>query len=59
LAFSTVELEDLNYFKGVVGQENLLTSILGGDDDLNAYNVDFTKKFKGNTKVVLTPTSTE
>jgi D-lactate dehydrogenase (cytochrome) len=51
-------MEDINYFKDVVGLENVLTS-LTGDDDLQPFNIDFTKKYKGNSQVVLMPTTTE
>jgi FAD/FMN-containing dehydrogenase len=44
---------DLNFFKTILPDEDILTS------DLDMYNTDWLKKYKGNSPVVLKPKTTE
>ena len=45
----------MSFFDSIVGSKNMLTD----SDELQTYNSDWTKKFKGSSKLVLKPGSTE
>ena len=47
--------KDIEYLMTVVGPLNVLTDA----DEVSPFNVDFTRKYSGQCKVVVTPKSTE
>ncbi|KAL0840487.1 hypothetical protein ABMA28_015729 [Loxostege sticticalis] len=53
--FSTVQANDVNYFKSVLGEDRVLTE----EDDVLSFNIDWIKNCRGQSKVVLKPKSTE
>ncbi|KAM7251072.1 hypothetical protein ACFE04_022955 [Oxalis oulophora] len=52
-SFSTVNSDDVDYFKGVLGENNV------SQDDLEAANTDWMNKYRGSSKLLLRPKSTE
>ncbi|QPG77228.1 D-lactate ferricytochrome c oxidoreductase [Brettanomyces nanus] len=51
--FAKVSNSDVLFFRSIVGDNQVLT------DDLDAYNEDWMRKYKGQSKVVLKPKTTE
>lgn len=54
-SFAVVNEKDIFTFEMLVGVENVIRD----EEVLQAYNLDFTKKYRGNSKLVLTPTTSE
>ena len=54
-SFNKLSQKDLNYFRDILKKEDVITS----QSDLDYYNTDWLKKYKGNAPVVLKPKSTE
>lgn len=54
-SFSTLNSDDINYFKGVLGDKNVIQD----EDTLLAANMDWMDKYKGSSKLLLQPKSTE
>ncbi|GJP84189.1 hypothetical protein CLOP_g14277 [Closterium sp. NIES-67] len=52
--FATLEDADVEYFKGVLGERGVITD----PDAVGAANVDWMGKYKGNSKLLLRPTTT-
>lgn len=53
--FSTTDSDDISYFKEVLGEKNVIQD----DDRLLAANMDWMRKYKGSSKLLLQPKSTE
>lgn len=53
--FSTTNSDDISYFKEVLGEKNVIQD----EDRLLAANMDWMQKYKGSSKVLLQPKSTE
>lgn len=53
--YATIGDADLNFFRGVVGPDSVKTS----PEDLEAFNVDWMKKYRGKSPVAVLPTTTE
>ncbi|KAK9113051.1 hypothetical protein Scep_020570 [Stephania cephalantha] len=53
--FATLNLDDVNYFKGILGEKNVIQD----EDRLATANVDWMHKYKGSSKLLLRPTCTE
>ncbi|CAI5963583.1 unnamed protein product [Closterium sp. NIES-64] len=52
--FATLEDADVEYFKGILGERGVITD----PDAVAAANVDWMGKYKGNSKLLLRPTTT-
>lgn len=59
--FKELTKEDVQFFKEVVGGESAIIDGLtqDADADLEGFNADWMKKYRGHTRVVLKPNSTE
>ena len=59
--FAKITAEDVDFFKSVLGSETaVLESVTqNADEDIEGYNCDWMRKYRGHTKVVLRPDSTE
>lgn len=53
--FSTLNSDDISYFKGVLGEKNVIQD----EDRLMTANTDWMRKYKGSSKLLLQPRSTE
>lgn len=53
--FEKLNNKDIEYFKSIVGAQNVIIE----KEEIEPYNIDFTKKYKGACSMVITPTSTE
>jgi FAD/FMN-containing dehydrogenase len=53
--FEKLNDQDIVYFKNIVGAQNVIIE----KEEIEPYNIDFTKKYKGTCSMVITPTSTE
>lgn len=53
--FSTINSEDISYFKEILGDKNVIQD----EDRLLAANVDWMHKFKGSSQLLLLPKSTK
>eukprot|EP00347_Sterkiella_histriomuscorum_P002176 403369172 len=53
--FSKLVQKDVERFSEIVGAANIILD----QEEIKPFNIDFTKKYQGQTKLVLTPTSTE
>ncbi|GAB4847483.1 D-2-hydroxyglutarate dehydrogenase, mitochondrial, variant 3 [Ancistrocladus abbreviatus] len=54
-AFSEINSDDINYFKSILGGNNVIQD----EDRLQAANTDWMHKYKGSSKLVLQPRTTE
>ena len=54
-SFSTLNSDDINYFKGILGEKNVIQD----EDRLSIANVDWMNKYKGSSKLLLQPRTTE
>jgi FAD/FMN-containing dehydrogenase len=59
--FSKITEEHVNYFKGILGTESAIIDGVTKDstDDIEPFNGDWMRKYRGHTKLVLKPGSTE
>lgn len=55
--FKQLEAEDLEFFKSVLNNDN--NAIIQGKEDLDFYNEDYMRKYKGQSKLVLKPKTTQ
>ncbi|GMH24569.1 hypothetical protein Nepgr_026412 [Nepenthes gracilis] len=55
LAFSDINSDDISYFKNILGDENVVHDA----DRLQVANTDWLHQYKGSSKLMLTPRSTE
>jgi D-2-hydroxyglutarate dehydrogenase len=55
LSFSTLNSDDISYFKGILGEKNVIQD----EDRLAFANTDWMRKYKGSSKLLLLPRSTE
>lgn len=53
--FSTINSEDINYFRDVLGEKNVIQD----EDRLSAANMDWMRKYRGSSKLLLQPRSSE
>lgn len=49
----SVSDKDIEYFQSILSPNEIITS------DLNKYNIDWMRKYSGNSRLVLLPNSTE
>ncbi|KAJ6678699.1 D-2-HYDROXYGLUTARATE DEHYDROGENASE MITOCHONDRIAL [Salix viminalis] len=54
-SFSSLNSDDLSYFKGVLGEKNVVQD----EDRLETANIDWMHKYKGFSKLLLLPRNTE
>ncbi|XP_041018111.1 D-2-hydroxyglutarate dehydrogenase, mitochondrial [Juglans microcarpa x Juglans regia] len=54
-SFSTLNSDDISYFKGVLGEKNVIQD----EDWLLSANTDWMRKYNGSSKLLLQPRSTE
>ncbi|GLT39189.1 hypothetical protein SLA2020_133950 [Shorea laevis] len=54
-SFSTLNSDDISYFKGILGEKNVIQD----EDTLEFANTDWMRKYKGSSKLLLQPRSTE
>lgn len=54
-AFSTLNSDDVNYFKGTLGEKNVIED----EDALLFANTDWMRKYKGSSKLLLQPGTTQ
>lgn len=54
-SFSSLNSDDLSYFKGVLGEKNVVQD----EDRLETANIDWMHKYKGSSKLLLLPRNTE
>ncbi|XVE82548.1 hypothetical protein DITRI_Ditri16bG0014100 [Diplodiscus trichospermus] len=54
-SFSTLNSDDISYFKRILGEKNVIQD----EDRLEAVNTDWMLKYKGSSKLLLQPRSTE
>ena len=59
--FAEITAEHVEYFKGILGKESALIDGVTKDatDDMEPFNGDWMRKYRGHTKLVLKPGSTE
>ncbi|KFY70122.1 hypothetical protein V499_09444 [Pseudogymnoascus sp. VKM F-103] len=59
--FAEITPEHVEYFKGILGKESALIDGVTKDatDDMEPFNADWMRKYRGHTKLVLKPGSTE
>ncbi|KAH6881639.1 hypothetical protein BKA58DRAFT_371921 [Alternaria rosae] len=59
--FTKVSEEHVNYFRDLLGSDSAIIDGVSKDasDDIEAFNSDWMRKFRGHTKLVLKPSSTE
>lgn len=53
--FSTINTDDISHFKKILGERGVIED----EDTLNAVNMDWMRKYKGASKLMLQPRSTE
>lgn len=54
-SFSTLNSDDINYFKGILGEKNVIQD----EDRLLTANTDWMHKYRGSSKLLLQPRTTE
>ena len=54
-SFSTLNSDDINYFKGILGEKNVIQD----EDRLSTANTDWMHKYRGSSKLLLQPRTTE
>jgi D-2-hydroxyglutarate dehydrogenase len=54
-SFSSLNSDDVSYFKGVLGEKNVVQD----EDRLETANIDWMHKYKGSSKLLLLPRNTE
>ena len=54
-AFSTLNSDDINHFKGILGDKNVIED----EDTLLFANTDWMRKYKGSSKLLLQPRTTQ
>ncbi|KAL4644312.1 hypothetical protein ACB092_02G156200 [Castanea dentata] len=54
-AFSSLNSDDINYFKGILGEKNVIED----EDALLFANTDWMRKYKGSSKLLLQPRTTQ
>ena len=54
-SFSTLNSEDISYFKGVLGEKNVVED----EERLEIANTDWMHKYRGSSKLLLQPRTTE
>lgn len=54
-SFSSLNSDDVSYFKGVLGENNVVQD----EDRLETANIDWMHKYKGSSKLLLLPRNTE
>uniref|UniRef100_A0A2N9GQR8 D-2-hydroxyglutarate dehydrogenase n=1 Tax=Fagus sylvatica TaxID=28930 RepID=A0A2N9GQR8_FAGSY len=54
-SFSTLNSDDINYFKSILGEKNVIED----EDTLLSANTDWMRKYKGSSKLLLQPRSTQ
>ncbi|OVA06188.1 FAD-linked oxidase [Macleaya cordata] len=54
-SFSTLNADDVKHFKEILGEKNVIED----EDTLSTANVDWMRKYKGSSKLLLQPRSTE
>jgi D-2-hydroxyglutarate dehydrogenase len=54
-SFSMLNSDDISYFKGILGEKNVIQD----EDRLSFANTDWMRKYKGSSKLLLLPRSTE
>lgn len=54
-SFSTLNSDDINYFKSILGEKNVIED----EDTLLSANIDWMRKYKGSSKLLLQPRSTQ
>ncbi|GKU99235.1 hypothetical protein SLEP1_g12108 [Rubroshorea leprosula] len=54
-SFSTLNSDDISYFKDILGEKNVIQD----EDTLEFANTDWMRKYKGSSKLLLQPRSTE
>jgi hypothetical protein len=54
-SFSKLNSDDISYFKGILGEKNVIQD----EDRLAFANTDWMRKYKGSSKLLLLPRSTE
>lgn len=59
--FKEIDKEDVKFFRDVLGADNAIIDGVNQDasDDLDAYNADWMRKYRGHTRLVLKPDSTQ
>ncbi|KAF2220625.1 hypothetical protein BDZ85DRAFT_275655 [Elsinoe ampelina] len=58
--FKQLDAEDVNYFRDLLGSEQaVLDGVTKENADLEGYNADWMRKFRGKSQLVLSPNSTE
>lgn len=59
--FKEINTEDVKFFREVLGADNAIIDGVNQDasDDLDAYNADWMRKYRGHTRLVLKPDSTD
>lgn len=59
--FKEIDAEDVKFFREVLGADNALIDGVNQDafDELEAYNADWMRKYRGHTRLVLKPNSTK
>ena len=59
--FKELTSDDVKYFKELLGKESAIIDGVNQDasEDLDGYNVDWMRKYRGHTRLVLKPESTE
>lgn len=59
--FKEINAEDVKFFREVLGADNALIDGVNQDafDELEAYNADWMRKYRGHTRLVLKPNTTE
>ena len=58
--FKKLSVEDVEFFRHVLGNDRAIIDGLtkDADDDLASFNIDWTKKYRGKSQLVLKPEST-
>ncbi|XP_015576266.1 D-2-hydroxyglutarate dehydrogenase, mitochondrial [Ricinus communis] len=54
-SFATLNCDDIAYFKGILGEKNVIED----EDRLESANTDWMHKYKGSSKLLLLPTTTQ
>ena len=57
--FSKIEQKHLEHFSGILGKNHIISRSIGNDIDLQPYNEDWLRIYKGETPLVLKPSSIE
>lgn len=53
--FATINSDDINHFKKILGEKNVIQE----EEKLDIANTDWMRKYKGSSKLMLQPRSTE